>query len=149
MYSSHFAFSYLCLLIYLLSVIVHSHVPKIFACTFSHLSVCLLPHLSIVEGNNRRCENPLFFRRETTPPRKLLYIYIYLTRNDLSIKLSHILRLAVLDIYLSVVTPIVLFVQIFDTGVRAHGIWMGFAYCYIWILFYQREQDLVLQNSFT
>ena len=55
-------------------------------------------------------------------------IYLFWTRNDLDIKLFHILSLTVLDIYLSFVATIVLFVRIFESGMIAHGLLMVFDY---------------------
>ena len=40
-----------------------------------------------------------------------------------------------LDIYVSLGTPIVLFVRLFGARVTAHGLWMVFAYGYIFIFF--------------
>ena len=64
-------------------------------------------------------------------------------RNYLAIKLFHIATLTVLDIRLSVVSPIVTFVQIFDYCAISHGILNRFfpidIYLYILI-----EENIIL-----
>ena len=48
-------------------------------------------------------------------------VYFILKRNFLVIKLFQVVRLNALDIHLSVVAPIVLFVQLFNDCVISHG----------------------------
>ena len=65
--------------------------------------------------------NTLFSLKKKRPCREKYLVYIlFLKINDLVIKLFHILRLTVLYIYLSVVSPIVLFDQLFDARMISH-----------------------------
>ena len=75
-------------------------------------------------------------------------IYLFWTRNDLDIKLFHILSLTVLDIYLSFVATIVLFVRIFESGMIAHGLLMVFDYWYIFKII-KEKMTSSCKNSFT
>ena len=45
-----------------------------------------------------------------------------------------------MDIHFYIVTPIVLFVQVFDTGFISHVIWMGFDYLYISLYIYSSKR---------
>ena len=65
-------------------------------------------------GKQQPPQKTSFCLKKKTSSKNLFVIYIYLTRNDLIIKLFHILRLTALDIYLSLVAPISLFALIFD-----------------------------------
>ena len=81
---------------------------------------------------------------------KTLCYILFLTKNDLVIKIFHISRLTVVDIYLSVVTPIILFIQLFCSGVISHSIWMGFAYWYIYLfIFIKVKMTSLYNNAFT
>ena len=75
----------------------------------------------ILEGSNDCCEKIYFFKRNDTVV-KIFVIYLIFDKKLPGREIFHILRLPVLDIYLCVVTPIVLFVQLFDACMIAHGI---------------------------
>ena len=63
----------------------------------------------------------LFKEKQHRHENSFLYI-LFLMRIDLVIKLFHILSLTALNINLSVVAPIVIFVQLFGAGLIEHGI---------------------------
>ena len=63
------------------------------------------------------------------------------------IKLIHVLKLTALDIYLSVFAPTLLFVQLFESCVIPHDIWIRF-FSYLYILFYHRGNNLFVEKLF-
>ena len=100
-----------------------------------------------IEGNDSVLKTlPYYCRGKEQPLWKTLFLFIdkwhchensllnilFFMINDLVIKLFCVLRLTPLGIQLSVVSTILLFVQIFYACMIAHGILIGSAYTYIY-----------------
>ena len=87
------------------------------------INFCVMKNLpNFLEGNNGRCETLFSFRDKIPFCENSLLYKLSLNRNYPIIQIFHIVRLTVLGIYLSVVAPILLFVQIFGACVVSFGI---------------------------
>ena len=77
-----------------------------------------------------RWKLPFILKRNDTVMETLCYLFIFFI-NYLVIKIFHIVSLTALGIHLYVVSPVLLFVQLFDTCVISRSRWMAFSYLYL------------------